>query len=101
MFGQHGTPEYGCGIVGFPDFLALMSDDSSISEESHEYYHSCASVILDRLIGSQYFVTAANAAKVMLFKEAAVHFPKHTGKGTGNKLEFYMPNCWIPLKLLT
>ena len=60
---------------------------TSISEESREYYHSCASVILDRQIGSQYFATAANTAKIMLLKEAAVHFPKYTGKDTGNKLE--------------
>ena len=37
VFGKHGTPEYGCGVLGFPDFLALMSTDSSLSQESRAY----------------------------------------------------------------
>jgi len=78
VFGQHGTPEYGCGVVGFPDFLALMSNDSTIPVRV---------IILDRQIGSRYFVTTANAANIMFLKEAAVHFLKYTGKDTGNKLE--------------
>ena len=87
VFGKHGTPEYGCGVLGFQDFLALMSTDSDLSEESQEYYHSCAYVNLDRQIGSRYFVTAANATKIVFLQEAAVHFLKYTGKDKGNKLE--------------
>ena len=49
-----------------------MSTDSSCSEESQEYYHPCACVNLDRHIGNRYFVTAANATKIIL-KEAAVN----------------------------
>ena len=87
VFGKHGTPEYGCGVLGFPDFLALMSTDSSLSQESRAYYNSCANVTLDRQVGSRYFVSAANACKIVFLKEAAVHYLQYTGKDTGNKLE--------------
>ena len=87
VFGKHGTPEYGCGVLQFPDFLTIMSTDSTLSEESQVYYRSCAGVTLDRQIGSRYFVSAANAAKIVLLNEAAVHFLKFSGKDTGNKLE--------------
>ena len=74
VFGKHGTPEYGCGVLQFPDFLTIMSTDSTLSEKSQVYYRSCAGVTLDRQIGSRYFVSAANAAKIVLLNEAAVHF---------------------------
>ena len=38
-----------------------------------EYYRSCAGVSLDRQVGSRYFVTAANATKVVFLREAAVN----------------------------
>ena len=87
VFGKHGTPEYGCGVLQFPDFLAIMCTDSSLSEELQMYYRSCAIVTLDCQIGSRYFVSAANAAKIVFLSEAAVHFFKFSGKDTGNKLE--------------
>ena len=83
LFGKHGTPEYGCGVLAFPDFLALKEDDSSLSEEDCAYYRSCSVVKLDRQVGSRYFVSAANAAKIVFLAEAAVWFLKYTG----NKLE--------------
>ena len=72
LFGKHGTPEYGCGVQVFPDFLALMMDDSSLTVATHEYYHSCISVNLHRQIGSRYFVSASNAAKIVFLQEAAI-----------------------------
>ena len=87
LFGKTGTPEYGCGVLAFPDFLTLMIDDFSLSEDTREYYHSCTTVQLHRQVGSRYFVSAANAAKIVLLKNAAVHFLQYTGKDTGNKLE--------------
>ena len=87
LFGKHGTPEYGCGVLGFQDFLALMCANSSLSKEVKQYYKSCTSVTLERQIGSRYFVTAANSTKIIFLKEAAVQFLKYTGKDTGNKLE--------------
>ena len=87
VFGRHGTPEYGCGVLVFQDFLALMASDTSVSDALQEYYRSCAGVSLDRQVGSRYFVTAANATKVVFLREVAVNFLKYTGKDTGNKLE--------------
>ena len=87
LFGKYGTPEYGCGVLAFPDFLALKQEDSSLSEEDRTYYQSCSAIKLDRQVGSRYFVSAANAAKIVFLAEAAVCFLKYTGKDVGNKLE--------------
>ena len=87
LFGKHGTPEYACGVNEFPDFLALMLGDGSLSEDSREYYQYCAKVNLHRQVGSRYFVSASNAAKILFLREAAVQFLKFTGKDKGNKLE--------------
>ena len=64
-----------------------MSEDSDISAADITYYKSCIDVILDRQIGSHYFVTAANAGKVLYLKKAAVKFLRYTGQENGNKLE--------------
>lgn len=82
--GKHGVPEYGHGVVTFPDFLQLMC---SSSNPSRVYYEQCAKVRLDRQIGSRYFVTAANAGKILVLREAAISFLEYTGKNNGNKLE--------------
>ena len=87
VFGRHGVPEYGSGVLAFQDFLAIMSTDSSLSTEMKEYYCCCASITLERQVGSRYFVTAANAAKIFFLKDAAVTFLKYTGKDSGNRLE--------------
>ena len=68
--------------IVFPDFLALMADSSEAT-----YYQQCAKIKLDRQVGSRYFVTAANAGKVLFMWEAAISFLKYTGKENGNKLE--------------
>lgn len=83
--GKHGILEYGHGAVAFPDFLALMASQSSLSEAS--YYQQCTEVRMERQVGSRYFVTAANAGKVLFLREAAISFLKYTGKEKGNKLE--------------
>ena len=80
--GKHGIPEYGHGAIAFPDYLALMADSSEAT-----YYQQCAKIKLDRQVGSRYFVTAANAGKVLFMREAAISFLKYTGKENGNKLE--------------
>ena len=88
VFGKSGTPEYGCGVQAFPDFLAIMLNDSSLSEELelHEYYCLCTEVSLHRQVGSRYFVSAANAVKIVFLREAAINFLNYTGKDTGNNL---------------
>lgn len=51
------------------------------------YYQHCKKMKLDRQVESRYFVTAANAGKVLFLREAAISFLKYTGKDKGNKLE--------------
>ena len=86
LFGRHGVPEYSSGAT-FADFLALMSHDAETAE-LRSSYQSCASITLERQVGSHYFVSAANAVRIIFLKEAALHFLKYTVKiETGNKLE--------------
>ncbi len=88
LFGKHGTPEYGCGSLMFPDFLRIMADDDTLSTRESAYYQSCLEISLDRQVGSRYFVTAANAMKIMFLKDAAISFLQYTFKHIrGNKLE--------------
>ena len=84
LFGKYGTPEYGCGVLTFPDFLAIKLQDSSIDKE---YFLSCKNTTLERQIGNRYFVTAANAAKILHLIEAAIQFLEYTRRHQGNKLE--------------
>ena len=87
LFGKHGVPEYGCGMLTFPDFLALKLEDSSLNSNSQTYYSSCASTTLERQVGSRYFVSAANATKILFLTQAALEFLEFTGKNQGTKLE--------------
>ena len=87
LFGRYGVPEYAYGATKFLDFLSIMSVDPSLTPEVTSYYRSCMSVVLDRQVGNRYFVTAANACKILYLKEAAVEFLKYTGRESGNKLE--------------
>lgn len=82
LLGQHGVPEYGLGSLVFPDFLSCDSEP-----EKKEYYEQCRKIKLDRQVGSRYFVTAANAAKILFLQEAALDFLVYCGKHKGNKLE--------------
>lgn len=56
-----GTPEYGSGVLHFPDYLKLMANDSSLDSADSSYYQKSLSLSLDRQVGNRYFVTAANA----------------------------------------
>ncbi len=84
LFGAHGTPEYACGAQSFPDFIVLMSESGNGTLDG-EYFRSCANVTQ---VGSRYFVSASNAAKIIHLKDAAIDFLSFTGKNeAGNKLE--------------
>ena len=85
LLGRHGVPEYGLGTLVFPDFLQLSCHSES---EKKPYYEQCLKIKLDRQVGSRYFVTAANATKVLFLREAAVDFLNYSGKDKGNKLEY-------------
>lgn len=55
LLGKHGTPEYGCGAYQFPDYLKLMLEGDSLEADSRQYYQICATVNLQRQVGSRYF----------------------------------------------
>lgn len=67
LIGKHGVPEYGLGVLAFPDFLKERCSSDS-------YYQLCSKVKLERQVGSRYFVTASNASKILFLREAAVEF---------------------------
>ena len=71
LFGRSGGPEYACGVLSFPDFLELKVSETK--DEEQAYYQACLKVNLHRQIGSRYFVTAANACKVLFLKDACSH----------------------------
>ena len=86
LFGKCGVPEYGCGALDFPDYLNLELEQAC-SPEKTSYYQFCKKISLDRQVGSRYFVTASNAAKIIFLQEAALDFLRFTRKNEGNKLE--------------
>jgi hypothetical protein len=81
VFGSKGVPEYGVGSVSFPDFLEVGMASSS---DECEYYRTCQLITLDRQVGSRYFVTASNAAKLLVLRKAALQYLELFKK---NKLE--------------
>lgn len=87
LIGRHGTPEYGSGVLEFPDFLDAMIADPTLNESDLMYYRACRDITLDRQVGSRYFVTASNASKLFFLKNAIIKFLDYTGKGNGNRLE--------------
>ena len=55
--------------------------------EVSTYYQACLDMSLNCQIGSRYFVTAANAMKIMFLKDCAICFLKFTFRDTkGNNL---------------
>ena len=62
-----------------------MSVRADESDES--YYSDCATITMECQVGSRYFVTAANALKIVYLREAAIEFLEYTGKNEGTKLE--------------
>ena len=84
LFGTHGVKEYGCG-QSFKDFLQLQVTECN--PEDSCYYQTCAQISLERQVGSRYFVSAANATRILFLVDAAVHYLEYTGKDEGNRLE--------------
>ena len=84
LLGKCGVPEYGLGLLAFPD---ILEEDSTSATEKASYYQLCAKVRLERQVGSRYFVTECNTGKILFHREAAVDFLQYSGKSVGNKLE--------------
>ena len=82
VFGNKGVPEYGIGATSFPDFLEIGI--KTFHGHKSEYYRDCMSVKLERQVGSRYFVSASNAAKLLYLRSAACDYLKHFKR---NKLE--------------
>ena len=91
-----GKLEFQSIHVVFFRFLELQI--STTTDEERAYYQACLKVTLHRQVGSRYFVSAVNAAKILFVM-------KFTEKDiSGNKLErdvFDMtPLSWLTLKLI-
>jgi len=50
LIGKHGTPEYGSGVLEFPDFLDIMRSDSTLSGDDLAYYSACRNITLERQV---------------------------------------------------
>ena len=87
LIGKHGTPEYGSGVLEFPDYLDIMVADTTLSEDELAFYSACRNTTLERQVGSRYFVTACNASRLFFLKDAVIRFLEYTGKSDGNRLE--------------
>ena len=90
--GQRGTPEYGQGN-NFKDFISyeLTKATSSGNIERAAYYNNVLNTSLQRQIGSRYFVTAYNSARIIFLLPAAIEFLNHLNVAkTMNKLEQYI-----------
>ena len=84
LFGTKGVNECGVGVLSFPDFLDV--EIQSGSKEKTEYYVQCQHVHLARQVGSRYFVSAHNAARIVFLRGAALDYLQKF-KIKKNKLE--------------
>ena len=71
LFGHLGTPEY-CHGSTFRVFLELKARQSSGDDK--EYYLSAQKVVLERQVGSRYYVTSCNAGRLYFLCKALVEF---------------------------
>ena len=87
VFGKHGTPEYGHGVLDFPDFLRIQAEKYGNADRETKYKQA-ATIKLQRQVGSRYFVTASNAARAFyLAPIAAEYLDQLSTTKTLNKLE--------------
>lgn len=89
LLGQVGTPEYGEGI-SFRDYISSelkKSQDASTSL----YLENVLKTNLERQVGSRYFVTAYNSARIYFLYPAALEFLNDLNKRKSmNRLEQYV-----------
>ena len=74
------------GVLQLRDYIQLQLEQAN-DPEKIPYYQGCKSVTFERQVGSHYFVSAANAGKILFMIPVAVEFLEYTGKHSGNKLE--------------
>ena len=51
VFGKHGTPEYGHGVLHFPDFLRIQAEKYG-NADSETKYEQAATIKLQRQVGT-------------------------------------------------
>ena len=73
LFGQHGVPEYCVGVLQLRDYIQLQLEQAN-DPEKISYYQECKSVTFERQVGSRYFVSAANAGKILFMIPVAAEF---------------------------
>lgn len=83
LLGTCGVPEYGCGR-SFKDFLQLKLTECS--PEDSCYYQTCAQISLERQVGNRYFVSAANATRILFLVKAAIEYLQYTRETNLNSL---------------
>ena len=74
LFGHLGTPEYCHGSSTFRVFLEDKARKSS--RDDKEYYLSTQKVVLERQVGSRYYVTSCNAGRLYFLRKALIEFLK-------------------------
>ncbi len=72
LFGHLGTPEYCHGVSTFRIFLARKAKECTGVEQ--EYYESAQKIVLERQVGSRYYVTSCNAGRLYFLRVAMVTF---------------------------
>ena len=77
LLGHLGTnPEYGKGVVGFPEFLQAALENAQIgaNAEDIDAIRAAINVRLERQVGSRYFVTSRNAGRLFFLAPQAVKY---------------------------
>lgn len=74
LLGHLGTnPEYGRGVVGFPEFLLAEEEETSDLQKKEEF-RQALKIKLERQVGSRYFVTSRNAGRLYFLASFAVSY---------------------------
>ncbi len=74
LFGHLRTPEYCHGASTFRIFLSHKARQCTGVEK--EYYECAQKIVLERQVGSRYYVTSCNAGRLYFLREAMVSFLK-------------------------
>ena len=89
LFGHIGTPEYGQGLT-FRDYITNELKKPNTSTRT-TYLQNVLETNLERQVGSRYFVTVYNSAKIHFLRPAALEFLKYLEKVKNlNRLEQYV-----------
>ena len=75
LLGHLGTnPEYGRGVIGFPEFLKATLEDARVETQQLDNMTAPIHVRLERQVGSRYFVTSRNAGRNFFLAPHAVNY---------------------------